>query len=65
VIIHQWKRLFKGPAIIDRRIFVLKLGEEKDVTVVMKSPGQFQMTVKVGFFSKKVLWNRVDSLSSK
>jgi uncharacterized protein (DUF2147 family) len=47
------------------RIFVLKLGEEKDVTIVLQNPDQFQMTVKVGFFSKKVIWNRVNPSSSK
>jgi uncharacterized protein (DUF2147 family) len=47
------------------RIFVLKLGEEKDVTVVLQNPDQFQMTVKVGFFSKKVIWSRVNPSSSK
>lgn len=40
------------------RVFVLKLGEEKDVTVVLQNPDQFQMTVKVGFFSKTVTWHR-------
>ena len=44
------------------RIFVLKLGEEKDVMVALQSPGQLQMTVKVGFFSKKVIWNRIKAL---
>lgn len=47
------------------RIFVLKLGEEKEVTVVLQKPDQFQMTVKVGFFSKKVIWNRVNALPEK
>lgn len=43
------------------KIFVLKLGEEKDVTVVLQNPDQFQMTVKVGFFKKQVIWNRVSA----
>jgi uncharacterized protein (DUF2147 family) len=45
------------------RIFVLKLGEEKDVTVVLQTPDQFKMTVKLGLFSKKVIWNRVKTAS--
>jgi uncharacterized protein (DUF2147 family) len=45
------------------RIFVLKLGEEKDVTVALQNPDQFEMTVKVGFFSKTVSWNRVKKAS--
>lgn len=45
------------------RVFVLKLGEEKDLTVVLKTPDQFQMTVKVGLFTKKVSWNRVKTAS--
>lgn len=47
------------------RVFVLKLGEEKDVTVTLQNPDQFQITVKVGFFSKKVIWNRVNALPDK
>lgn len=45
------------------RIFVLKLGAEKDVVVAMQGKDQFLMTVKVGLMSKKVLWNRVESLA--
>ena len=65
------KRLFRDLAynadekLWQGRIFVLKLGEEKDVTIVLQNPDQFQMTVKVGFFSKKVIWNRVNPSSSK
>jgi len=43
------------------RIYVLKLGAEKNVVVVMQGKDQFLMTVKVGLLSKKVLWNRVES----
>ncbi len=44
------------------KIYVLKLESEKDVSIVLLSADQFEITVKVGFFSKKVKWNRVSEL---
>ena len=43
------------------RIFVLKLEKEKDVSVVLESPEQFEMTVKAGFIKKTATWNRVET----
>lgn len=43
------------------RIYVLQLGSEKDVNITLTSDDQFVMTVKIGFFTKTVIWNKVST----
>jgi hypothetical protein len=39
-------------------VYVARLGDEKPICLSMQGSNVFEMTVKVGFFSKTVLWNR-------
>jgi len=39
-------------------VYLLKLGEEKSTCVKLENPDRFSMSVKVGFFSKTVTWQR-------
>lgn len=41
------------------RIFVMRLNDEKDVTITQQSEDHFEMVVKVGFISRSAQWNRV------
>jgi hypothetical protein len=39
-------------------VYVARLGDEKQTCLSMQGSNVFEMTVKAGFFSKTVLWNR-------
>ncbi|ARN75184.1 DUF2147 domain-containing protein [Oceanicoccus sagamiensis] len=41
-------------------VYVKRLDEEKATCLSLDNPNRFRMTVKVGFFSKTVKWQRVE-----